>query len=238
MVGSAHRTAGRWASCPVTAQQSMRRCRAHGYPSQPGHSHRVCGCRKYSRSCVLAREWILMLACFGAASDLLRSRNEYAVSYGGLMHIGCARVPDVGAAPSPRCVCRHSSESWNPEGLVSPAAIAGRLIAASAPRGVLLLFACAKRSRQEVWPRRASMRGPDIRMSLYIKSTPGAADLSCYASRSAGKPRAHIPVRPFALPPAALTLRFSPRPGASLPYRDVLIPRERMDARSGELAER
>jgi hypothetical protein len=41
------------------------------------------------------------------------------------------------------------------------------------------------------------------------KDTSEPSTLSRYASGSAGKPRAHIPVRPFALPLAALTLRFS-----------------------------
>ncbi|MEX2163525.1 MAG: hypothetical protein WD823_04695, partial [Sulfuricaulis sp.] len=50
---------------------------------------------------------------------------------------------------------------------------------------------------------------------------PGAADLSRYASGSAGKSRAHFPVRPFALPPAALTLRFSPK-SALAPTRRAL----------------
>ena len=42
------------------------------------------------------------------------------------------------------------------------------------------------------------------------KDTPEPPTLSRYTSRSAGKSGAHIPVRPFALPLAALTLRFSP----------------------------
>ena len=50
---------------------------------------------------------------------------------------------------------------------------------------------------------------------------PGAADLSRCASGSAGKSRAHFPVRPFALPPAALTLRFSPK-SALAPTRRAL----------------
>jgi hypothetical protein len=40
------------------------------------------------------------------------------------------------------------------------------------------------------------------------KARPGWRDLSRYASGSAGKPGAHIPVRPFALPLAALTPRL------------------------------
>ena len=38
--------------------------------------------------------------------------------------------------------------------------------------GELLFFACAKKSNQKVWPRRASLRGPDIRTSMYIKAHP------------------------------------------------------------------
>ena len=63
--------------------------------------------------------------------------------------------------------------------------------------------------REQNWARKArhGWRGPK---ETKRKHAPERATLSRYASSSAGKPRAHIPVRPFALPLAALTLRSSP----------------------------
>jgi len=49
-----------------------------------------------------------------------------------------------------------------------------QLSCGSRAAGGLLFFACAKKSNQKVCPKRASLRGPDIRISLYIKAHPVA----------------------------------------------------------------
>ena len=94
----------------------------------------------------------------------------------------------------PRTSLFISSPFQGEGGGVSPAAMPEQLWCRSPRGGGLPFFARAKKGNPKVWPRRASMRGPDIRTSLYIKSTPRSRRNPLRFSPKAGPARRHIPV--------------------------------------------
>ena len=108
---------------------------------------------------------------------------------------GYLRVAD------PRKLFVHALRAWMKK-LIAVPRTAG---------GFLSLLVQRQFCREQNWSRSARPQGPrqGWRGSKKPKKArPGWRNLFRYASGFAGKPRAHIPVRPFALPLAALTPRL------------------------------
>ena len=80
-----------------------------------------------------------------------------------------------------------------------------------------LIFARAKKGNPKVWPKRASMRGPDIRTSLDIKSTPRSRRKPLRLLAEGGAARRRIPA-----PRSGSRSRREPRYARRFPPSAVL----------------
>jgi hypothetical protein len=124
------------------------------------------------------------------------------------------RMPCLLSCPRRRASRRRPRESGDPglEWYRAPCARSQQLIAVSRTAGGFLSLLVQRQfCREQNWARKARPQGPrqGWRGSKKPKKArPGWRKLSRYASGSAGKPGAHVSVRPFALPLAALTPRL------------------------------